>query len=508
MNTIKTDTPSGLQVGPLTRLRAYELLNTVQSLHHVVVVEGEKLYQAWKPQIRRFDFRKSAQNLAHYLVLRRHDLRSIQTALMPWGLSSLGRLEARVLPNLESVIATLGMICRVSATELPPRPSLADFFAGTQRLQNNTDELFGPHRKARSVRIMVTLPSEAATDASLAYSLLAQGADCIRINCAHDSQPMWEAMIDHVHQAALTLGCDCKVLMDLGGPKPRLKTVVHPDVKDRISIGDYLLLTRHLPLGHHPTWFQAHCSIPEILDQLTVGERVWIDDGKIGAVVEEWHPEGVLLQIVHSKKKGCRLKEDKGLNFPDTDLALNPLTETDLRDLDFVARHADMVGYSFVQSADNILWLQQELAIREPSTGPMLPIIAKIETPRAIRNLPEIIVQAAGQHPLGIMIARGDLAIEIGYQRLAEMQEEILWICEAAHVPVIWATQVLEGLAKTGVPSRPEMSDVVLAERAECVMLNKGPFIVETVKVLDDVLSRMQAHQAKKTPQLRALQTW
>jgi pyruvate kinase len=106
------------------------------------------------------------------------------------------------------------------------------------------------------------------------------------------------------------------------------------------------------------------------------------------------------------------------------------------------------------------------------------------------------------------MIARGDLAVEIGYQRLAEIQEEILWLCEAAHVPVIWATQVLENLVKTGAPSRGEITDAAMAERAECVMLNKGPFVAAAVTALEDVLMRMQAHQLKKTPQLRALHSW
>jgi pyruvate kinase len=98
--------------------------------------------------------------------------------------------------------------------------------------------------------------------------------------------------------------------------------------------------------------------------------------------------------------------------------------------------------------------------------------------------------------------------VEIGYQRLAEMQEEILWLSEAAHVPVIWATQVLEGLVKNGTPSRGEITDAAMSERAECVMLNKGPFVTGAVTILDDVLTRMQAHQLKKTPQLRALHSW
>ena len=107
--------------------------------------------------------------------------------------------------------------------------------------------------------------------------------------------------------------------------------------------------------------------------------------------------------------------------------------------------------------------------------------------------------------PVGVMIARGDLAVECGFARLAEVQEEILWLCEAAHIPVIWATQVLDGLAKSGRPSRAEVTDAALAERAECVMLNKGPYIVDAVRALDSILTRMQAHQEKKQSLLRDL---
>jgi pyruvate kinase len=130
----------------------------------------------------------------------------------------------------------------------------------------------------------------------------------------------------------------------------------------------------------------------------------------------------------------------------------------------------------------------------------------KIETRRAFENLPELLLAAMRCPRVGVMIARGDLAVECGYERLAEVQEEILWISEAAHVPVIWATQVLEHLAKSGVPSRAEITDAAMGERAECVMLNKGPHIVEAVRVLDNVLRRMEAHQSKKSAKLRQLQ--
>ena len=137
--------------------------------------------------------------------------------------------------------------------------------------------------------------------------------------------------------------------------------------------------------------------------------------------------------------------------------------------------------------------------------GENLGIILKIETREAFDQLPRLLLAAMRSRAAGVMIARGDLAIECGYQRLAEVQEEILWLSEAAHMPVIWATQVLESLAKTGVPSRSEITDAAMGERAECVMLNKGPYIVTAVRTLDDILRRMQSHQEKKRSMLRKL---
>ncbi len=100
--------------------------------------------------------------------------------------------------------------------------------------------------------------------------------------------------------------------------------------------------------------------------------------------------------------------------------------------------------------------------------------------------------------PIGVMIARGDLAVETGWKNFASIQEEILRICEAAHIPDVWATQVLENLAKKGVPSRAEITDAAMAQRAECVMLNKGLYIEKTIKMLDKILRRMQRFQKKK----------
>lgn len=281
--------------------------------------------------------------------------------------------------------------------------------------------------------------------------------------------------------------------------------------KIRVFQDDLLLLTRKDIAGRAEKRDaagkikrHAHiaCSEPGVFDFLKAGQRVWIDDGRIGAVIEKLDGKGAWLRIIRARQQGETISAEKGLNFPDSKLDLPVLNTDDLDALDCAAEIADIVGLSFTQSAADIDQLSAELHARgKPDIG----IVAKIETPLAVRNLPEIIIHGAGRHPFGVMIARGDLAVEIGYDRLAEIQEEILWLCEAAHVPVIWATQVLESMVKQDLPSRAEITDAAMAERAECVMLNKGPYLFNALDVLDSVVSRMQHHQLKKTAQFRAL---
>ncbi len=501
------------------------LLSTLKELRQNVDNEGQVIFNQWKSHIQRPEFLSSALNLAHYLALRRHDLRSLQVALIPWGLSSLGRIEARVMANLEAVIATLEIICGLESAEQINRPPLESFFEGDRILQSHTEKLFGQPLSHRRVRIMVTLPTEAATNYDLVREIVRRGANCVRINCAHDNPALWQSMIEHVHRAEREIETSCQVMMDLGGPKIRTGAVVAPRGKKRVFRGDLMVLSRCLPeleseemgsktIPSPVEHFQIGCTVPEILALLEVGASVYIDDGKIRTRVVDTQyllsdgQRALLLEVTHAPPKGVKLRPEKGLNFPNTVIPLNPLTEKDLADLDFVTTHADMIGYSFVQQPEDIERLQQELEQRADGSLTKPAIVAKIETSIAVSNLPELIIRAAGKQSFGVMIARGDLAVEIGYQRLAEIQEEILWLCEAAHVPVIWATQVLENLVKDGAPSRGEMTDAAMAERAECVMLNKGAFIAEAIAILDDVLTRMEAHQMKKTPQLRALHSW
>jgi len=233
-----------------------------------------------------------------------------------------------------------------------------------------------------------------------------------------------------------------------------------------------------------------------------LGAPVWIDDGKISTYVSKKTDDFVVLRISKTGPKGAKITSDKGFNLPKTTLDLPALTKKDKEDLNFICKHADIAGFSFIETADDMRELIAELKLRNASK---MPIIAKIETALAVKNLPEILFTNMMNHPLGVMIARGDLAVELGNVRMAEIQEEILWLSEAAHVPVVWATQVLESIAKYGTRSRPEFTDAAMSVRAECVMLNKGPYILDALRSLNAVLKRMQDHQHKKISRLRAL---
>jgi pyruvate kinase len=247
------------------------------------------------------------------------------------------------------------------------------------------------------------------------------------------------------------------------------------------------------------------CTLPEVIGQVRRGERIWFDDGRIGGVVRRATRERLEVEITHARDGGEALVGDKGINLPDSAIELPALTEKDIADLTVVARHGDIVGLSFAQRAADVETLLECLY---GLGAAHLGLILKIETRKGFENLPELAFAAMASRAAGIMIARGDLAVECGYERLAEVQEEILWLAEAAHVPVVWATQVLESLAKTGRPSRAEITDAAMGERAECVMLNKGPHVLDAIRMLDDILRRMQAHQSKKRPLMRALRSF
>ena len=568
--------------------------------------------------------RASARNLIHYLAARQHDLREVQRGLAHLGLSSLGRMEANVLPTLNAVLLALRSLAGETTSQALGQDSAdpdTDLEAGDRLLHRHTLRLLGPRPARRNVRIMVTMPSEAADDPTIILRALARGMDVMRVNCAHDDAAAWTRMVAHLRSAAAQLGRTCLTEFDLAGPKLRTGPVTPgPEVlkwkpaRDQLGrvttparvffsgaataaptgtvlvplapapplhaqIGDELRLTdargrrRHLTLvqimpdgwlcicdrtgyvtsgmrlklyrdgkargrlhlGTLPTSAQAlllrtgdhllltkapipggglagdqpahiSCTLPQVFGAVRTGHRVLLDDGKIEGVIRDADPDVLDIEIVQVsgglKLGGAKLRAEKGINLPDTDLDLPVLGVKDLADLAVLATQADLISLSFVRRRQDVEALILELQRLGAS---QLGVVLKIENKQAFEHLPELLLATLRQAPAAVMVARGDLAAEIGFERLAEVQEEILWLCEAAHVPVIWATQVLDTLAQKGEPTRAEVTDAAFSGRAEAVMLNKGPYIDEAITFLGGVLERMQEHQDKKSPLLRRL---
>jgi pyruvate kinase len=568
-------------------------------------------------------YRKSALNLVHYLGFRSFDIDKLQDELRDLGLPSLSNVEAHVMKSLLTISAILSHLLGQAVRE--KRKGIISINKSRKILSRNTKLLFGYKSKKRRTRIMVTLSASAAEDYKLVNRLMSLGMNSARINCAHDNPETWAKMIANIQKSSDKLAKNCKVMMDLGGPKLRTgciqpgpeiirirpekdvsgkvvnpakiwiappdipppdsstsihipiseewfnhvkrgDTIVLTDTRDKkvkiivdgkkgegrwgfcftsayvssgtelklfkldlseklahqvgkllpveqyisLKVGDYLLLHKNPKPGETAQYDDngklrqhAHvsCTLPEIFGDVKRGEPIFFDDGKIEGIIEGGSDEELLIRVTYAKDTGGKLKADKGINLPDSDLKVSGLTEKDKRDLEFVAPNADTVNLSFVNDENDVQQLLDELNKYEATIG----IILKIETQKGFKNLPRIILKAMQTFPIGVMIARGDLAIETGWKNFASIQEEILRVCEAAHIPDVWATQVLESLAKKGVPSRAEITDAAMAQRAECVMLNKGAYIEKAVKMLDKILRRMQRFQKKKETMLPKL---
>ena len=605
----------------LKKKRIIELLEQLEQIENEAR-DLEKKYEKRLKKIHPANY-KSALNLIHYLALRNQDIRDLQSTLGQLGISRLGRAESHVMASIIAVKNLLKKILKEKQTEEGKLP--VSFKKGRKIIKANTSALLGKKLKGSMVRIMVTLPSDAADDQKYIKQLVASGMNSARINCAHDDIEVWKRMIDRIHKAKSQTGRNVKICMDLGGPKLRTGTmrpgpkVIHlsperdligkvtspsevwiapqgsePENEDDmiipvsndwlqmlekdskiaftdsrnkqcklkidrkrgqgwmarcydsayvttgtifmarnednsetfstevgemlpleekiiLKVGDKLILHKD-PAPGDPAEFDdegnlvipAHisCTLPEVFSDIKVGEPIILDDGKIEGKLKTVDSEKIEVEITYAKEEGAKLKADKGINLPESKLSISGLTEKDKEDLKFVAQYADVVNVSFVNNAQDVFILLDEL---KKLDAEHLGIILKIETQKGFKNLPAILLAAMRHYPVGVMIARGDLAIECGWKELAQTQEEILWLCEAAHIPIVWATQVLETMAKKGRPSRAEITDAASAEQAECVMLNKGPHIFDVIKILDEILSSMQDYHEKKAPMLPPL---
>jgi len=467
-------------------------------------------------------YQASAKNLLHYLVLRTFNLATIQEQLSTLGLSSIGHSERYTLVNLNNILQLLELL-NSSKSIQEEKGFTMNYPKSKKRLEIHAKELFGERPLGSRTRIMVTMPSEAAHDRKLIGKLLDAGMNCARINCSHDTCEDWTKMIKHIKKLSKKKGISCLIYMDLAGPKLRTGTIKDNEIKAKqkkgkkkkigilLKEGDFLHIYQEVIEGKavklnkkgkikRPA--RISTTLPDIFNDIKEGESIWFDDGKIGGEIIAIHPDYFEVKITQAGEKGSLLQAAKGINLPDTDLTLPSLTTEDKTNLPFLVDQADIIGYSFVRKPEDVALLQTKLKeLGKEDIG----IVLKIETWDAFQNLPAILLQAMKSPKIGVMIARGDLAIEVGWERISEIQEEILWICEAAHIPTIWATQVLENLAKKGLATRSEITDAAMSARAECAMLNKGPYIVKAVKALGKITSRMMAHQRKKMGTLRPL---
>jgi pyruvate kinase len=578
-----------------------------------IIEEGLALEKKYKIALDKVDphYQLSAQNLLHYRAMRNHDLNELQKELGALGLSRLARIQSNVLRSLYTIRGVLASFLGKERNEVRSGVSIK---RGNRLLKKNAKVLLGYRSKGRRTRIMVTLPSEAAIDYKLVKEMIAAGMNCARINCAHDDVVAWQKMISNVRKASRKLKKNCKIAMDLAGPKIRTGSMVAgPKVKkyrpvkddrgkiiqplkvfigseptptielpyiplsptdlEKLKIGNTLyfkdarnknrkleIIADHgqgfLALCEKTTYLEtglqlyfkingvedyvlvaeipnieipilikksdilridrkdipgesaiydkngkliqiAHisCTAPEVFDDVKINEPIFFDDGKIGGVIKSIKKDFVTVEITNTAEEGSKLRSDKGINFPSSQLTISGLTQKDKVDLDFVARKADVINLSFVNNPDDVNQLLQ--ALKNIDAEKKCGIILKIETQRGYNQLVGILLEAMQVYPVGVMIARGDLAVECGWKNIGRVQEEILSICLSAHVTDIWATQVLDNLAKNGIPSRAEMTDVVKAQQADCIMLNKGPHIFDSIKLLHTVLKDLEPYREK-----------
>jgi len=437
--------------------------------------------------------KRSGENFVHYLALRQADLKDLQLRLAQVGLSSLGRAESCVIENVQQTLARVSDSLSARGMRSTSTQSLGGIAApltwsdSEKLLHQHTRDLLGPKPEQRHVYIMVTAPVQIEFSEEWVREVIKAGANLVRINCAHDSEPVWRDMVRCIRAVSAEMNSPCRIFMDLAGPKIRTGSSLHR----KLSVGSEFWLVNKIT--HRKR--EIECSAPEVFKFVKPGSRVFFDDGKIEARVVKKQATKILLKVAQVPAPKTKLKAEKGINFPDSLLKVSEVTAQDLLDLDFVAKEADIVGMSFVQSPRAVRKIRRELSRRtEQPPG----IVLKIETKAGFQALPSLLLAAMQGYPCGVMIARGDLAVEAGFERLVEIQEEILWLCEAAQVPVIWATQVLESQAKLGLPSRAEVTDAATAVRAECVMLNKGSHITSAIRTLDNILRRMEHHVYKK----------
>lgn len=332
-------------------------------------------------------------------------------------------------------------------------------------------------------KIVATI-GPASSPKEVLKQMIDEGMNVARLNFSHGDHSDHEEVMSTLRLIDSELQTHTAILADLSGPKLRVGQLREEAVE--LKLGAELRITSDEIIGDAN---RVMVSYPNLVSDVKVGETILLDDGKLRIQVKGVDGTDVITEVT----QGGMLKPRKGVNLPDTKVSLPCLTEKDIEDLEFALNHnVSWVALSFVRSPEDII----ELRDRIKASGKNVRIIAKIEKPEAIENIDEIIHEADG-----IMVARGDLGVEIPLQNVPLVQKEIVRKCQKAGRPVIIATQMMESMIDNISPSRAEVNDVANAvmDGADAVMLSGetsvGKFPVDVVRTMSKIITRVEDYQ-------------
>jgi pyruvate kinase len=308
------------------------------------------------------------------------------------------------------------------------------------------------------------------------------GVNGFRLNFSHGNFEYFERVFNTINELCVRKSLPIPILIDLQGPKIRIGELSQPEIY--IASGDTIELTTEECLG---TKEKISVSYKQLVDDSLIGETILIDDGLIRLQIAEKKIKSVVCTVI----EGGVLKPKKGMNLPGMNLSTPSVTEKDFKNLEFALKHrVDYIALSFVRKAEDIVVLRSWLTKR----GFKKPIIAKIEKQEAVNNFEEILHAADG-----IMVARGDLGVELGPQEVPIIQKQIIKRCNEAGKLVITATQMLESMVNNPIPTRAEASDVANAvwDGTDVVMLSAetsvGKFPIRTVEIMKEIIGKAES---------------
>lgn len=331
-------------------------------------------------------------------------------------------------------------------------------------------------------KILATL-GPATKDVNAIRRLINVGIDGVRLNLSHGTYDFFEEIFNSIHTACLEENSPLAVLVDLQGPKIRIGELEWPSID--LVTGELIEITIEDIRGNEKI---ISTSYKQLVNDAKIGDPILINDGLIRLKVIQKKSKSLVCEIVN----GGVLTPKKGMNLPGMDLSTPSITEKDFNDLEFVLKHrVDYIALSFVRSAKDVYELKNWLAAK----GKTIPVIAKIEKKEAVENLEEIINASDG-----LMVARGDLGVELPPQDVPVLQKYIIRQCNALGKLVITATQMLESMISSPIPTRAEASDVANAvwDGTDVVMLSAetsvGKFPFRTVQMMNDIVTKAEQH--------------